>query len=55
MVSDVRRVNPVFHARTKYIEFQHHFIREKLLRQVYSVQTVDQVGDIFTKALAKGK
>lgn len=51
-------VNPVFHARTKYIETHYHFVREKVLTQdieLLKIQTKDQVADIFTKALAKAK
>ena len=48
--------NPENHSRTKHIDVQYHFIREKVtegLIQVEHVSTKDQLADIMTKPLTK--
>lgn len=48
--------NPIYHARTKHIEVQHHFVRGKIqsneIHLVYC-NTNGIVADIFTKCLGK--
>ena len=47
--------NHVFHSRTKHIEIDYHFVRERVANKLLNVRFVptgDQVVDGFTKPLS---
>ena len=50
--------NPLFHDRSKHIDFRYHFIRDCVQRGIVQLQYIpidEQVADILTKALGKAK
>ena len=50
--------NPIYHARTKHVDAQFHFVREKLQSNEIALMyfnTYENTADIFTKPLGKVK
>jgi hypothetical protein len=50
--------NPAYHAHTKHIEVDYHFVREKVVNRDIAVKFIsigDQTANIFTKGLSSSR
>ena len=49
-------MNPVFHARSKHVELDYYFVRERVALGLLTTQDIsitDQVADLFSKPMSK--
>lgn len=50
--------NHVYHAKTKHIEVDYHFVREKVINRdiaIKFISTTDQIADVFTKGVSSAR
>jgi histone deacetylase 1/2 len=46
--------NPIIHARTKHVEVDYHFVRDRVTKkeiQIHFISSKDQLADVLTKPL----